>query len=169
MFTKKLSGLLGYEGPALIFGWYLLCSIILKQIAPPFGKMMAKLQNLEGEYRGHHFEVLSHSEEIAFYNGDKWERSKAGEGFNDLYNHFLTIYKGRFWMGIADSILVKYGAFVIGYVLVGYPVFGPRREEYLKKIGGNASIIVKDYVRNTGLLINLAKAIGKIIVSYKEL
>lgn len=72
-------------------------------------------------------------------------------------------------MGIADSILVKYGAFVIGYVLVGYPVFGPRREEYLKKIGGNASIIVKDYVRNTGLLINLAKAIGKIIVSYKEL
>lgn len=130
---------------------------------------MAKLQNLEGEYRGHHFEVLSHSEEIAFYNGDKWEWEKSKEGFGELYNHFLTIYKGRFWMGIADSILVKYGAFVIGYVLVGYPVFGPWREEYLKKIGGNASIIVKDYVRNTGLLINLAKAIGKIIVSYKEL
>lgn len=28
---------------------------------------------------------------------------------------------------------------------------------------------MKDYVRNTGLLINLAKAIGKIIISYKEL
>lgn len=99
--------------------------------------------------------MLSHSEEIAFYNGDNWERNKAKEGFETLMNHSLTIYNGRFWMGIADSILVKYGAFVIGYVLVGYPVFGPRREEYLKKIGGNASIIVKDYVRNTGLLINL--------------
>jgi ATP-binding cassette subfamily D (ALD) protein 3 len=72
-------------------------------------------------------------------------------------------------MGICDSILVKYGAFVIGYLLVGYPVFGPRREEYLKKVGKDTSIIVKDYVRNTGLLINLAKAIGKIIISYKEL
>ena len=72
-------------------------------------------------------------------------------------------------MGIVDSILVKYGAFVIGYVLVGLPVFGPRKEEYLKRVGTNTSIIVKDYVRNTGLLINLAKAIGKIIISYKEL
>lgn len=81
----------------------------------------------------------------------------------------MTILKGRFWMGICDSILVKYGAFVIGYLLVGYPVFGPRKEEYLKKVGGNASIIVKDYVRNTGLLINLSKAVGKIIISYKEL
>jgi ATP-binding cassette, subfamily D (ALD), member 3 len=72
-------------------------------------------------------------------------------------------------MGILDSILVKYGAFVIGYVLVGLPVFGPRRLEYLKFVGNDKSIIVKDYVRNTGLLINLARAIGRIIISYKEL
>lgn len=45
-------------------------------------------------------------------------------------------------MGIIDSILVKYGAFVIGYVLVGLPVFGPRREEYLKRIGSDTSITV---------------------------
>ena len=72
-------------------------------------------------------------------------------------------------MGIADSVLVKYGAFVLGYVVVGLPVFGPRSKEYLKSINNDSSIIVKDYVRNTGLLINLAKAIGKIIISYKEL
>ncbi len=69
MFTKKLSKLLGLEGPMTIFAWYIFSGVVMKQVAPPFGKMMAKLQNLEGEYRSHHFDVLSHSEEIAFYNG----------------------------------------------------------------------------------------------------
>jgi len=35
-------------------------------------------------------------------------------------------------MGIVDSMLVKYGAVMIGYTVVGLPVFGPGREEYLK-------------------------------------
>lgn len=44
----------------------------------------------------------------------------------------MKILKGKFFMGIYDSVLVKYGAFVIGYILVGYPVFGPRRKAYMK-------------------------------------
>jgi ATP-binding cassette subfamily D (ALD) protein 3 len=50
MFTKKLSVLLGFEGPMVIFGWYIFTAIVMKQITPPFGSMMAKLSNLEGEY-----------------------------------------------------------------------------------------------------------------------
>lgn len=73
MFSRKLSDTVGAEGPGMIIGWYLICSVIMKMITPPFGKMMAKSQNNEGEYRGHHYDILSHSEEIAFYNGGKWE------------------------------------------------------------------------------------------------
>lgn len=71
-------------------------------------------------------------------------------------------------MGIYDSILVKYGAVMIGYTVIGLPVFGPRRHEYLKSVGTDSSKITKDYVRNSSLLINLAKAIGRIVVSYKD-
>jgi ATP-binding cassette subfamily D (ALD) protein 3 len=28
-------------------------------------------------------------------------------------------------MGVFDSMLVKYGAFMVGYAVVGLPVFGP--------------------------------------------
>lgn len=66
-------------------------------------------------------------------------------------------------------MLVKYGATLVGYAIVGLPVFGPGSEEYLKNIGTDPSKITKDYVRNSSLLINLAKAIGKLIVSYKEM
>lgn len=71
-------------------------------------------------------------------------------------------------MGIFDSMLVKYGAVMCGYAVVGLPVFGPGSEEYLRTRGDQAQI-TKDYVRNSSLLINLAKAIGRLVVSYKEI
>lgn len=71
-------------------------------------------------------------------------------------------------MGIFDSMLVKYGAVMIGYTVVGLPVFGPNSEAYLKERGDDTAMITKDYVRNSSLLINLAKAIGRLVVSYKE-
>jgi ATP-binding cassette subfamily D (ALD) protein 3 len=71
-------------------------------------------------------------------------------------------------MGIYDSMLVKYGAFMVGYTVIGLPVFGPRSKEYLASVGHDKGRITKDYVRNSSLLINLAKAIGRIVVSYKD-
>lgn len=71
-------------------------------------------------------------------------------------------------MGTFDSLLVKYGAVLIGYAVVGLPVFGPGSAEYLKKVNNDTSIITKDYIRNFSLLINLAKAIGRLVISYKE-
>ena len=72
-------------------------------------------------------------------------------------------------MGIYDSMLVKYGAVMVGYTVVGLPVFGPNSAEYLAKRGNDQAMITKDYVRNSSLLINLAKAIGRLVISYKEL
>lgn len=71
------------------------------------------------------------------------------------------------FMGVFDSMLVKYGALMCGYAVVGLPVFGPGSEQYLAKIGSDASAITRDYVRNSSLLINLAKAIGRLVISYK--
>mgnify|MGYP006898467825 CR=1 FL=1 len=72
-------------------------------------------------------------------------------------------------MGVFDSMLVKYGAVMVGYAVVGLPVFGPGAAEYLKKVGTDPSAITRDYVRNSSLLINLAKAIGRLVISYKEI
>lgn len=72
-------------------------------------------------------------------------------------------------MGIFDGLLVKYGAVMAGYGIMGLPVFGPNKEEYLRKIGNDKSAITRDYVSNSSLLINLAKAIGRLVVSYKEI
>lgn len=72
-------------------------------------------------------------------------------------------------MGVFDSMLTKYGAVMVGYAVVGLPVFGHGKEEYLKLVKGDPSIITRDYIRNSSLLINLAKAIGRLVISYKEI
>ena len=168
LFSRKLAELVGYEGPALVFAWYFVSGIIIRFISPPFGRLTAIEQKMEGDYRSKHNDLINHSEEIAFYNGSEWEKQQINGKFRDLIKHIKDVLYRRFLMGIYDSMLVKYGAVMIGYTVIGLPVFGPRREEYLKSIGNDPSRITKDYVRNSSLLINLAKAIGRIVVSYKD-
>lgn len=168
LFSKKLAELVGYEGPLLVFAWYFVSGVIIRFISPPFGKLTAVEQKMEGEYRAKHNDLINHSEEIAFYNGSDWEKGQIDAKFRELVRHIKDVLYRRFLMGIYDSMLVKYGAVMIGYTVIGLPVFGPRRHAYLKSIGGDASKITKDYVRNSSLLINLAKAIGRIVVSYKD-
>jgi ATP-binding cassette, subfamily D (ALD), member 3 len=119
----------------MTFAWYGLSGIIIRFISPPFGRLTAIEQKLEGEYRTLHTELLGHSEEIAFYNGHDWERKNIDAGFEKLYKHVSYVLGRRFMMGIYDSMLVKYGAVMIGYTVVGLPVFGPNSEEYLKQFG----------------------------------
>lgn len=152
----------------MIYGWYFLSGCFIKLVSPPFGKLTAIEQRIEGEYRAKHTDLLNHSEEIAFYNGSDWEKKRIDEKFYELINHVKYVLYRKFMMGIVDSMLAKYGAVMVGYTIVGLPVFGPGREAYLKSIGNDPTKITKDYVRNSSLLINLAKAIGRIVVSYKD-
>lgn len=62
---------------------------------------------------------------MAFYNGHAWERKQIDAKFYDLYRHILVVLKRKFLMGIYDSVLVKYGAFIAGYAVLALPVFGP--------------------------------------------
>ena len=81
LFSKKLADLLGWEGPAITIAWYFVAGAILRIISPPFGKMTALEQKLEGEYRQKHSDLLNHSEEIAFYNGSDWEKARIDSKF----------------------------------------------------------------------------------------
>jgi len=87
LFGLRLYAVVGGYGVALPFGWYAFSAIALRYISPSFGTLTAVKQKLEGEYRGQHFDILNHSEEIAFYNGGKWEIRRITKTFNNLYDH----------------------------------------------------------------------------------
>lgn len=71
-------------------------------------------------------------------------------------------------MGFIDSLLVKYGAVMNGYVILGLPLFGPNSANYKLQTGTDYSIVSRDYMRNVNMLINLSKAIGRMVITYKD-
>jgi len=81
LFSRKLSDVVGWEGPFLVVCWYLLSGWALRFISPPFGKLTAIEQRLEGEYRTCHSDLVNHAEEIAFYKGQEWEKTRIHNSF----------------------------------------------------------------------------------------
>ncbi|CAG9332611.1 ABCD3_2 [Blepharisma stoltei] len=169
LFSRKLSDLVGAQGPIIIIGWYFLSGIIIKFITPPFGLLTAQEQQNEGLYRACQSDIVNHAEEIAFYRGNDWEKRRINGTLGTIVKHINNILAKRFFMGTFDSMLVKYGATMTAYGVLGLPVFGPNKEKYFARIGNDPSSITRDYIRNSSLLINLAKAIGRLVVSYKDL
>lgn len=168
LFSRRLSELVGAQGPLSVILYYVMSGFIIRMISPQFGKLTAEAQKLEGDFRYCHNRLIMHAEEIAFYGGHDREKSIINQKFSSIVKHMNNMFNKYFFMGIFDGFLVKYGSVMLGYAVLGLPVFGPGSEEYLARVSSDPSQITHDYIRNSSLLINLARAIGRIVTSYKE-
>ena len=110
---------------------------------------------MEGEFRACHTGIISHAEEIAFYRGNNWEKVRVNDIFSDLLVHIDDIYSKRFFMGIFDSLILKYGSVSVGYCLLGVPFFGKNNNQYTSS--SDIGVFTRDYISNSQNLINLSK------------
>jgi ATP-binding cassette, subfamily D (ALD), member 3 len=105
-----------------------------------------------------HQRLIVNSEEIAFYDGSARELSIIEQLFMQLFRHHRFTLWRKLIVGIFDTYLVKYGASIVGYVILCFPVFSGAADP-----NKTAADLARDYVRNRVLLINLAQAIGYVI------
>jgi ATP-binding cassette subfamily D (ALD) protein 3 len=131
LFSRKLAEHMGWRGPSYVVIWYILSGYLLRVLSPPFGRLTAIAQKLEGQYRACHTDLQHQAEEIAFYKGHIWEKERIKESFNRMISHAVGIMNKRLYMNTFDGMLVRYGAHLVGYSVLGLPVFGTGREEYL--------------------------------------
>jgi ATP-binding cassette, subfamily D (ALD), member 3 len=82
LFSRKLSELVGWQGPMAIVLWYLCSGTLLRVVSPPFGKLTAVEQRLEGDYRASQTDLVHHAEEVAFFRGNEWEKTRINNQFN---------------------------------------------------------------------------------------
>jgi ATP-binding cassette subfamily D (ALD) protein 3 len=169
LLSGKLALLTGLKGPLMMYLYYVISGLLLRLIMPPFPKLISEQQKLEGDYRYVHSRLINYAEEVAFYGAQKKEKQTMDSAFERLYKHSSNIFKKQAWLGVIDSWLVKYGATMIGYAVVAGPVFGSIAIRKRHGEAVNTSQITGDYVRNSHILINLAKAIGQLIVLYKSI
>jgi ATP-binding cassette subfamily D (ALD) protein 3 len=90
--------------------------------------------------------------------------------FNQIVKHLKKVHKYRFFNGIIDSVMVKYYATMLAYYLLARPMFDERyATEYMGKNHTDPTRIMEDYSRNSGYLISLSQAIGRIILAGRDL
>ncbi|KAL1920270.1 uncharacterized protein VTP21DRAFT_1416 [Calcarisporiella thermophila] len=170
LFAYKLGQALGKEAPIYIVGYFFASAAFMRAFSPHFGKYTAQEQKLEGDYRFSHSRIITHSEEIAFYRGGMREKNIANESFDRIARHVRKVYLLRFFNGIFDSIMVKYLATMTAYYLLARPVFDPKyATEFMGKSNADPTKIMEDYSRNSGFLINLSQAVGRLILAGRDL
>lgn len=176
LFSRQLARSLGPSGPTCMILYFAICSLILRAVQPPFGQLAADEQRLEGEYRLHHSRLITHSEEIAFFGGGPREKHYINSAFDAVVTHQRNLFAARWRNSFIDAILVKYLATIVGYLVVSIPVFFSHTPLYRlfsrptspDPETASASRIAGLYTRNSRLLLQLAGAIGRIVLAGKE-
>ena len=182
LFSRRLSRSLGPSGPLCMILYFGCASVFLRAAQPPFGALAADEQRLEGEYRLHHSRLIAHSEEIAFFGGGGREKQYINQAFDNVVAHMRKLFAARWRNGFLDAILVKYVATIVGYTVVSIPVFFTdsfvfkllSRSKSVRRRSNDpettsASNIAGLYTRNSRLLLQLAGAIGRIVLAGKEI
>lgn len=185
--SRKLAQSLGPEGPMFMIAYFMLCSALLRTVQPPFGDLAVTEQKLEGALRLRSMRLSLHSEEISFYNGSGAEGRQINQAFDRYRDHAYKMFAARWKIGLFDAVLVKYIATIVGYSVVSIPIFFSDAKFFrllVPKLLGKASAQVGDsedgaggesasdiagqYTRNSRLLLQLASAIGRLVLAGKE-
>lgn len=124
---------------------------------------------MEGELRFNHSRIIAHAEEIAFYRGAEREKEIAMATFSRIKRHLRKVFFLHFGHGIIDSIMVKYLATQLSWFVVSIPVFGRARIAKRRGEERDSSMVMEEFSSNFSYLINLAQAIGRLVLAGRDL
>lgn len=163
IYVYKLSTTMGGGTPGLMLCYLFVSGIVLTHLRKPTAKLTAEEQKLEGEFRHINSRLITHSEEVAFYNGNHREKATLLASYKKLQNHLKKFLKFRTLMGIIDNLVAKYFASIVGFTAVSLPFLSGKiaRESH-----GERSRLYYTYGR---MLVKLAEAIGRLVLAGRDL
>eukprot|EP00793_Prasinoderma_coloniale_P000611 PRCOL_00003760-RA len=118
LYSYRLSRMIGPAELSVFFLYFVASSSWLQLIMPPFGKLTAEQQRLEGELRGHHSRLLTHAEEIAFCGGGEREKELADTALKKISRQANVVHLLRSCVGVLDSYSVKYGGTMAAFSMM---------------------------------------------------
>lgn len=166
LYIFKLASAIGAQGPAIMMTYLLISGLFLTRLRRPIGKMTVIEQRYEGEYRYVNSRLITNSEEIAFYNGNLREKQTIHSTFKKLVDHLHNFIFFRFSMGFVDSIIAKYIATVVGYLVVSRPFLNLSDQRHLHS---THSELLEDYYQSGRMLLRMSQALGRIVLAGREM
>ncbi|XP_029313731.1 ATP-binding cassette sub-family D member 3a isoform X2 [Cottoperca gobio] len=166
LYIFKLTSAIGAQGPSVMMAYLLISGLFLTRLRRPIGKMTVTEQRYEGEYRFVNSRLITNSEEIAFYNGNMREKQTIHTTFKKLVDHLHSFILFRCSMGFVDSMIAKYLATVVGYLVVSRPFLTPGHPRHLNS---THSVLLEDYYQSGRMLLRLSQALGRIVLAGREM
>ncbi|XP_067290457.1 ATP-binding cassette sub-family D member 3a isoform X4 [Pseudorasbora parva] len=166
LYIFKLTTAIGAQGPASMMAYLLISGLFLTRLRRPIGKMTVTEQKYEGEYRYVNSRLITNSEEIAFYNGNVREKQTIHSTFKKLVDHLHNFIFFRFSMGMVDSIIAKYFATVVGYLVVSRPFLNLSHPRHLNS---SHAELLEDYYQSGRMLLRMSQALGRIVLAGREM
>ncbi|ODN05560.1 ATP-binding cassette sub-family D member 2 [Orchesella cincta] len=154
-----------FFGPVITLSVIGLTGEILKGISPKFGAMVAEEADLKAKLRHCHSRIVTNSEEIAFYGGDKVEKRALEEAFRKEIRQSKKIYFAKLWYVFFEQYLMKYVWSGSGMAVTAIPILTAMG---LKNGTGEATR-TEYYMTTKNLLVNGGDAIERLMSSYKEI
>eukprot|EP00656_Telonema_subtile_P013522 TRINITY_DN16867_c0_g1_i3.p1 TRINITY_DN16867_c0_g1~~TRINITY_DN16867_c0_g1_i3.p1 ORF type:complete len:627 (+),score=139.63 TRINITY_DN16867_c0_g1_i3:101-1981(+) len=122
VYSVELSRVQGLATPLTLYGWFAVASMVSTITLPPFGALAAKEQQLCGQFKSAHSELITNCEQIAFLGGEAPEQRVLEDKFKRVYDHCLKTINLSFRSEVVRQYLNKYFVTVIGLYLVSRPV-----------------------------------------------
>lgn len=184
-FSVYLRDTLGTGAIVGIFANYFLTAFVLKRFTPSFGKLSSQRTHLEGTYYNQHLNLITNSEEVAFYKGSLIEKAKLRETFDGLMKHVSKEISISFTYSALEDYVLKYTWSAWGYVFAGLPVFledlwpststdhidegeaPPTLESKKGPVDENQNM--RQFIINKRLLLSLADAGSRLMYSIKDI
>lgn len=160
LFTYKLIGITGAQGPLIMYSYFLLSGMLKNTVIPSLGKYVARESELEGMYRSTHKSLIVNSEEIAFYNGAETEKKIINSQLKQIERHHSLFAFVKALVSIADNVLVKYFASIAGYMTMIIPMMRNVRGLGQKSVDE----MTRDYILTSQYLGSLSNAVGEFVI-----
>ena len=107
IYIYSLSSALGVSVPLQVVAYLAVAAGTLINFRRPIARMTAMEQQLEGEYRFYHNRIITNSEEIAFYGGNRREETGLSECFQRLMDHVDKFVSFRFVVRYLESLITR--------------------------------------------------------------
>lgn len=140
---------------------------LIRKFSPPFGTLMSKEQQLEGEYRQLHSRLRTHAESVAFYGGESREESHIQKKFNTLIGHLRVVLHDHWWFGMIQDFLLKYLGATVAVILIIEPFFSGNLRPDTSTLGRAEMLSNLRY--HTSVIISLFQSLGTLASSSRKL
>ncbi|GBP10403.1 ATP-binding cassette sub-family D member 3 [Eumeta japonica] len=166
IYLYRLTVNLGPSTPGIIMAYLLISGVFLTYLRRPMAKLTVQEQKLDGEFRYVNSRLITNSEEVAFYQGNHREKLTLLASYHKLTRHLRNFLNFRVSMGFVDNIIAKYVAITVGFYAVSRPFFVT---DHTLLTTGTEHDRFKYYYTYGRMLVKMAEAIGRIVLSGREL